>query len=118
MTAIEDRYAGRPFLRLLECLALDAIDELDPAQRAALEEMAPKLGASLDFEGTWQQIVAGQMQWGDGIGDAIREVWERNSAIAREEGIELTPDEFAMLFADANTEDYAGGQPSNDEAPP
>ena len=26
MSTDEDRYAGRPFLRLLECLALDAID--------------------------------------------------------------------------------------------
>lgn len=105
MSAIEDRYAGRPFLRLLECLALDAIDALDPEQRATLEAMAPKLGASLGREGTWQQIVGAQMEWGEGIGDAIREVWERNRKLAQEEGIELTTDEFAMLFADANTTD-------------
>ena len=104
-TTEEDRYAGRPFLRLLECLALDAIDALDPAQRAALEEMAPKLGASLGIDGTWQQIVATQMNWGEGIEDAIREVWDRNREIAKAEGIELTTDEFAMLFADANTSD-------------
>ena len=105
MSATDDRYAGRPFLRLLECLALDAIDALDPAQRATLEKMAPKLAASLGREGTWQQIVAAQMQWGDGIEVAIRELWERNREVAREEGIELTADEFAMLFADANTSD-------------
>ncbi|KGQ17932.1 hypothetical protein LF41_1786 [Lysobacter dokdonensis DS-58] len=99
----EDRYAGRPFLRLLECLALDAIGELDPQQRTVLEAMTPKLAESLGREGTWQQIVAAQMNWGDGIEVAIRELWDRNSAVAREEGIELTPDEFSMLFADANT---------------
>jgi hypothetical protein len=105
MSAIEDRYAGRPFLRLLECLALDAIDALDPEQRAALEEMAPKLATSLGREGTWQQIVAAQMNWGEGIEVAIRELWDRNREVAREEGIELTSDEFAMLFAEANTSD-------------
>jgi hypothetical protein len=106
MNATEDRYAGRPFLRLLECLALDAIDALDPEQRAALEHMAPKLAESLGFEpGTWQQVVAAQMHWGEGITDAIREVWDRNSAAAREQGFELTTDEFAMLFADANSTD-------------
>jgi len=107
MTDNEDRYAGRPFLRLLECLALDAIDALDPEQRATLEAMAPKLAVSLghEGEGTWQQIVAAQMQWGEGIEAAIREVWDRNRQIAQVEGIDLTPDEFAMLFADANTSD-------------
>jgi hypothetical protein len=103
MSAIEDRYAGRPFLRLLECLALDAIGALDDEQRAALEAMAPKLGESLSLDGTWQQIVAAQMNWGEGIEEAIREVWERNREVAKEEGIELTTDEFAMLFADANS---------------
>ncbi len=105
MTATEDRYEGRPFLRLLECLALDAIDALDPEQRATLEEMAPKLATSLGREGTWQQIVAAQMNWGDGIDVAIRELWDRNREVAKEEGIELTSDEFAMLFAQANTSD-------------
>lgn len=105
MSAPEDRYADRPFLRLLECLALDAIDALDPDQRAALEEMAPKLAASLGREGTWQQIVAAQMNWGEGIEVAIRELWDRNREVARVEGIELTSDEFAMLFAEANTSD-------------
>ena len=105
MSDNEDRYAGRPFLRLLECLALDAIDALDPEQRATLEAMAPKLAVSLGHEGTWQQIVAAQMRWGEGIEAAIREVWDRNRQIAQAEGIDLTPDEFAMLFAEANTSD-------------
>lgn len=107
MSANEDHYESRPFLRLLECLALDAIDALDPEQRAALEAMAPTLAESLGREGTWQQIVAAQMNWGDGIEVAIRELWDRNREVAKEEGIELTSDEFAMLFAQANT--------SNDE---
>ena len=102
---MEDRYTGRPFLRLIECLALDAIDALDPLQREALDKMAPQLAESLGREGTWQQIVAAQMQWGEGIGDAIREVWDRNNELARDAGFTLTADEFAMLFADANTED-------------
>ena len=101
----EDRYASRPFLRLIECLALDAIDALDDSQRTALERMAPQLGETLGIEGSWQEIVAGQMQWGDGIGDAIREVWTRNRQDAEDAGVTLTPDEFAMLFADANTSD-------------
>ena len=105
MSATEDRYAGRPFLRLLECLALDAIGALDAEQRAVLEAMTPKLAESLGREGTWQQVVAAQMNWGEGIDGAIRELWDRNREAAREEGIELTSDEFAMLFADANTED-------------
>jgi hypothetical protein len=103
----DDRYTGRPFLRLIECLALDAIGALDPVQRELLEKMAPQLAESLGREGTWQQIVAAQMQWGEGIEDAIREVWDRNNELARDQGITLTADEFAMLFAEANTDDAA-----------
>ena len=105
MNTEADRYEGRPFLRLIECLALDAIGALDDEQRATLEAMAPRLAETLGQQGTWQQIVAAQMHWGEGIEDAIREVWTRNSELARSEGIELTPDEFAMLFADANSTD-------------
>jgi hypothetical protein len=110
----EERYASRPFLRLIECLALDAIDALDDSQRTALERMAPQLGETLGFEGTWQQIVAGQMQWGDGvgIGDAIREVWTRNRKAAEDAGVTLTPEEFAMLFADANSTESDDEEPS------
>ena len=105
---MSERYSDRPFLRLIECLALDAIDALDADQRATLEQMTPELAKTFELEGTWQEIVAGQMQWGPAIGDAIREVWARNTQVAREMGTTLTPEEFAMLFADANTVD--GGE--------
>ena len=98
-----DRYAARPFRRLIECFALDCIDALDPAQRAALEEMAPKLSEALGREGTWQEVVCAQMNWGEGIEAAVRDLWTRNSELARAEGIEMSPEEFAMLFAEANT---------------
>ena len=99
----DDRYAERPFLRIIECFALDCIDALDPAQRAALEAMAPKLSETLGHEGTWQQVVCAQMDWGEGIEAAVRDLWTRNSDLARTEGIALSPEEFAMLFAEANT---------------
>jgi len=102
---MNERYTNRPFLRLIECLALDAIGELDDEQRATLEQMTPELSKLCEIDGTWQQIIAGQMQWGPDIGDAIREVWERNTQIAKELGTTLSVEEFAMLFADANTSD-------------
>ena len=40
-----DRYAGKPFLRLLECYVLAAIGELSDEQQATLRAMEPKLAS-------------------------------------------------------------------------
>jgi len=54
------RYAGKPFLRLIECYILGRIGELDGKQGAVLEGMTPKLRATYNRAGTWQNIVAGR----------------------------------------------------------
>lgn len=42
------RYEGRPLLRLVDCFVLDAIDQLDDAQRATLEALEPRLAKTFD----------------------------------------------------------------------
>lgn len=97
-----DRYAGKPLLRLVEAFILDTIGELSPAQRAAAEQMTPKLQALYKSTSTWQGIVVEIMQWDESIGSSINAMWENNQAIARANGVTLSPSEFAILFADAN----------------
>ena len=62
----------------------DLMFEDEARERA--EEVVRELGwtqpwymvSALGREGTWQQIVASQMNWGDGIEVAICELWDRN----------------------------------------
>lgn len=79
-----NRHEGKPFLRLLDCYVLDAIGQLEDAQRAPLEKMEPWLEKTFASSGTWRQIVAQQMEFSEEVPDKIRHVWlgylERASA--------------------------------------
>jgi hypothetical protein len=97
-----DRYAGRPFLRLLECFVLDAIGQLDDRQRDTLRQIEPKLRETYGREGTWARIIAGEMDFPEALSSEIRTVWGKNLAIARKQGLQVDPNEFAMAFVDQN----------------
>lgn len=57
-----DRYAGKPFLRLLDSYFLDVIGQLSEEQDEALAAMQPRLAQVYGDEGTLQDMVAAQMQ--------------------------------------------------------
>ncbi len=97
-----NRYSGKPFLRLLECYVLNAIDQLSDDQRATLQRMEPKLADVYGMNGTWLDIVNAQMDFPGSLQAQIREVWERNLASARELETSIDPNEFATVFVDQN----------------
>jgi hypothetical protein len=76
-----DRYAGRPFLRLLECFVLDAIGQLDDRQRDTLRQIEPKLRETYGREGTWARIIAGEMDFPEALSSEIRTVWGKISLL-------------------------------------
>ena len=97
-----DRYAGKPFLKLLECYVLSAIGQLDERQQETLQRMEPKLADVYNLGGTWLDIVSSQMAFPETLPQQIREVWESNLAKAHERGSPVEPNEFAMAFVDQN----------------
>ena len=97
-----NRYEGKPFLRLLECYVLAAIDQLDAGQSEALKNMEPKLAAVYNTSGTWLEIVHDQMDLPESFPIKIREVWESNLARLQASGVSVDPNEFAMAFVDQN----------------
>jgi hypothetical protein len=99
---VTGRYDGRPFLRFLDCYVLDAIGALEDQQRAALEAMEPKLAATFNSTGTWQQMVAAQMEFPETLPETIRSIWENGKAKAGKLGISVDPDEFTRQFVDTN----------------
>ena len=96
------RYDGLPLLRFLEMYVLNAIAELPPEQAQALEEMAPRLHALYGGDGTWLSAIETSIQAPPDLPDAIREMWARNQAIARQHDTILEPQKFAEMFVDAN----------------
>ncbi len=98
----QDRYAGKPFLRLLESYVLNAIGRLTPQEKEALEAMEDKLSAVYGQTGSWVEIVAAQMAFPVELPGRICKIWETGSARAREQGFTPDPVEFTRHFVDMN----------------
>lgn len=102
-----DRYAGKPFLRLLECYVLSAIGELDTKQEESLRRMEPKLASVYGAQGSWIEIVSAQMDFPATLPGQIKGIWEKGVSQARQQGLAVDPNEFAMAFVDENFSDHA-----------
>lgn len=100
---MSDRYEGKPFLRLVDSYVLDAIGALDDANQDWLKAMEPNLRHTYRMNGTWQEIVAEQMKFPDGLPATIREIWEKGSLKFRElSDEEPDPVQFTHEFVDKN----------------
>ena len=98
---MSDRYAGKPFLRLLESYVLDAIGHLDPMAEASLRAMEPQYREMFGAVGSWREIVIGRMQFPEGMQGAIREVWQSGRVrFQQANGREPDPMEFTRVFVD------------------
>jgi hypothetical protein len=96
------RYEGKPFLKLLDCYVLWAIDELPEENARSLKEMTPKLRSAYNNDGEWQQIVSDAMELPPNMPLLIKGSWLKNTEIARRNGVTLTPLQFAEMFVDRN----------------
>jgi hypothetical protein len=94
-----DRYEGRPLLILLENYVLAAIGELPPEKAAAAGAVVRKTWGGDD---DWMRTLRGEVDLNDSVDDTLRQLWARNRQIARENGVELSPEQFAMMVCDQN----------------
>ena len=97
-----DRYAGKPFLRLLECYVLAAIGELSEEQQATLRAMEPKLHEVYGTSGSWQAVIEAQMAFPANVADKIRDIWRTNAEKFASAGIPINAEDFAQNFVDTN----------------
>jgi hypothetical protein len=81
---------------------LASIDQLGVSEIETLRAMQPELAQLYGREGTWDQIVVGEMQLPADLPDRIRAMWERNQNIAAEAGVTLSAQQFAEMFVDQN----------------
>lgn len=95
-----ERYKGRAFLRFIELYVLDAIDMLSDHDRAQLPKLEPMLQKTYGMKAGWREIVAAQMDFEDGMADAIRRMWQNYLEHHRKAGNSVHPEEFAQGLAD------------------
>jgi hypothetical protein len=99
------RYAGKPFLRLLECYVLDAIGQLDDGTRGVMGSMEPKLVQVYQRQGSWQEIVRAEMDFPPSFPETIRGFWDQYRAEMARRGETVDGTAFAMSFIDQNFPD-------------
>jgi hypothetical protein len=97
------RYDGKPLLRLLDSYVLWVIGELRDEQESLLEQMAPMLRQTWNrSQELWHEVLVAEMHFPATMPTAIREIWQKNQAIAATSGVTLTPLDFAYMFVDQN----------------
>jgi hypothetical protein len=96
------RYVGKPLLRLLESYVLWAIDKLPEKEASSLVTMTPKLRDLYRSEGRWQDIIAGIFDMSAEMPEQLKALWARNAEIARQNGVVLSPQQFAEMVVDEN----------------
>ena len=97
------RYAGKPFLQLVDCYVLDALGYLDAVSDAKLATMEPKLHREYDVTGHWREIVETRMNLPEGFRGAVLEVWRAGLAkFQAANGHAPDPFEFTRHFVDRN----------------
>ncbi len=97
-----DRYAGKPFLRLLDSYVLDAIGHLGAEQDAGPTAMEPEFREMFGETGDWRAIVVARMQFPDGMAGAIRQVWDKGyERFVAANGHAPDPVEFTRVFVDS-----------------
>jgi hypothetical protein len=100
---VTDRYAGKPFLKLLDSYVLSAIGELGVDAERQLTSIEPRLREVYAAEGDWRSIVAGQMGFPDTLPARILEVWQAGRArFVEQAGVQPDPLEFTRTFVDTN----------------
>jgi hypothetical protein len=99
---MNDRYAGKPLLRLLDAYTLWCIGELPEPERQGLEKMTPDLQRVYQMRGTWVEIVSRIMDVPDGFPEQVRGLWAKTRSNAEAAGQTVSPVVFATLFVDRN----------------
>jgi hypothetical protein len=94
-----ERYQGRPLLVVLENYVLDCIGKLSPESSQKLAGlMQEALGGGPD----WKQTLREMLQLDPSMDEELRKLWTTNEALARQQGIELHPVQFAKMVVDEN----------------
>jgi hypothetical protein len=115
-----ERYRANPFLLLLDCYVLDAIGQLPPRQRTALEQLEPRLQETFGSAGSWREVVEAQLGLAPTVALQIEMTWGAYQELAAAAGRASEAGDFVRAFVAQNfpalLEDDAAS-PSSTAAP-
>ena len=94
-----ERYEGRPLLLLVENYVLAAIGELPPEKAERVGAIVRRMWGGGD---DWMRTLRRELDLNDSVDESFRRMWARNQEIARQNGMELHPIQFAKMIADTN----------------
>lgn len=89
-------------LRLLESYVLWAIGELPAENAKTLEGMVPTLEKVYGVSGSWVEIIEKVMGFPPSLPGALKQLWEKNTAIAKANDVHLSAQQFAEVAVDQN----------------
>lgn len=98
-----ERHQEKPIMLIVESYILDTLGHLGKKQLQHTKSIVhTALGQESPEHYTWQDILKDTLGLADEFDSEIKILWEKNRAIAIEEGLELTPEFFAQMIADDN----------------
>jgi len=101
-----ERYRDKPFLRLIDCYVLKAIGHLDPVHEVGLAKMEAGIAKAFGRSGSWDAMVAQQLEWPDTFPSKICDLWKKYERWAYENGFEPDPDQFTVEFIERNFPEF------------
>lgn len=80
--------------KLIELYVLFCIGHLPAERERLLEQLAPRLGATYDRTGTWDEVLAAELEFPKDLPERLQALWESAPVMA--------PEEFAHRWLVAN----------------
>jgi hypothetical protein len=87
----------QPIDTFFQLYILDTIQKLPAEKKEILKKIDLDKVFSTDFN-DWKKTIKKVLNLSDTIEIAIKDLWLRNSEIAKKDNTELSPEEFAILF--------------------
>lgn len=97
-----DRYQDNPFLLLMDCYVLDAVGQLPPQQRSALEKLEPRLREAFGCGGGWREVLEAQMGFVPTVALQIEMAWTAYQELAAAAGRASVAGDFVREFVAQN----------------
>lgn len=94
-----ERYVGRPLLIILENYVLSCIGHLAPDVDARMSQIVDRMWPG---PGDWEQRIRTRLKVTDEMDQNIRDLWAKNTDLAKQKGVQLHPVQFAKMIADTN----------------
>lgn len=99
---MDERYQGKPLLRIAELYVIDSIRALTLEHELLLKAMTPELAKSYKVEGDWRAVVEKVLGLKEDTPEVIRKTWKEAQDLSEEHGADLSVENFASFFIDQN----------------